>query len=114
MIVEAEDGAEYGYIEDIAEDLIARGIVNAEQRIRDWKRRDLLKAAGYVGRRPVFRMADVLDVEKATRLTVTRRGGPKRLTSEVAHRTLILSLEQLRPKGPAIAPGIVMFRAGDP
>jgi hypothetical protein len=114
MIVKGEDGSEYGYIEDIAEDLIARGIINAEQRIRDWKRRDLLKAAGYVGRRPVFRMADVLDVEKTTRLAVTRRGGPPRLTSEATHRTLILSLEQMRPKGPATVPGTVTFGAGDP
>jgi hypothetical protein len=114
IIPHPDDGAECGSIADIAAHLIEVGIVNGEQRIRDWKRRGLLTPVGFDGRQPYFRVADVMAVELRTRRTVTRRGGPERLTSDETHRTLIAVLGQLRPDSPASTPGFVMFRAGDP
>lgn len=80
MIVEY-DGVEYGHATDIAERLTASGIANAAALIRTWTHRGLLTPVTYVGRRPLYRVADVYAVELRTRKTATRRGAPPRACS---------------------------------
>ena len=79
MIVDDDEGRPiYADTAGAAELLTDVGIAKAADRIRDWKRRGLLKPARQVGRTSVYRMADVWAVEMSTRQSSTRRGGARR------------------------------------
>jgi hypothetical protein len=84
LIVEDSDGFPIWVdTEGAAELLTQTGIVNARDRIYDWKRRGLLTPHHMDGRSPIYRMADVDRVELETR----RNGrGPGRV---VDNRRLI-------------------------
>lgn len=65
VIVEGEDGCRILVdTTGAAELLTGAGVPNANGRIWDWKRRGILRPARVVGRRPVYRMADVWEAEK--------------------------------------------------
>lgn len=68
MIAADLDDRVYGHAADCAE-LLAESpwIANPHDRIRDWIRRGKLHPRGEFDGRPVYAMADVYRVEKATR-----------------------------------------------
>lgn len=81
MIVEADNGREYGTAEDIGQRLIELGHANGPGLIHHWRAAGHLTPIGYLGRRPLYAVDDVMRAELATRKTKTRRGGATRLTS---------------------------------
>jgi hypothetical protein len=111
LIVEDEDGyPTYADTEGAAELLTQAGIINARDRIYDWKRRGFLKPWKIVGRTTIYRMADVDSAELKTRNTP--QGAPRSLT--VSGISQIIGTGIPMPPGPAITPGFVTSRAGDP
>jgi hypothetical protein len=111
LIVEDSDGFPIWVdTKGAAELLTQAGIVNARDRIYDWKRRGILKPWKVVGRTSVYRMADVDRVEMETRNSP--RGADRCLT--VSGISQIIGTGIPMPPDPAITPGFVMFRAGDP
>lgn len=71
MIAEHEDGIEYGHAADCARRLAnsytVNGADNANDLLRSWIRRRLIKKTGDFAGRPVYSMADIYRVELATR-----------------------------------------------
>lgn len=85
MIVEGQDGFEYGSLDDVSSILVevqaAADVSNARGLIWQWQRRGLVRPVRRIGRMTFYRVADVMAAEMRTRVTKTRRGGAKRLTS---------------------------------